>query len=203
MRPRIFRLIAPLACCAVLAACQAPQTTTPPPAAAAPSPPPPLATPVKDGTLKDNFNNIFCSGETYLAGYPTAAGLRAMQVKGVTRVIALKTNDQVLDARGYDEAAVAARLGLDLVVIPMSVDTMSPADVARFAQAYDSAKGPVLVHCGSANTVGALWAAYLHERYGLPEEEAIAAGDAAGMKAPDAIKAAKRLIEATPASTSK
>jgi uncharacterized protein (TIGR01244 family) len=157
------------------------------------------ATPVTDPALADGVAHLSQSGQTYFGGFPTAEGLRAMKARGITRVISLKTNDEVLKAKQFDEAALAKELGLELVVIPVSAATFSPADVERFAAAYEGSTDPVLIHCGSSNTVGAVWAAYLHRFRGMEKSEALDAGAAAGLTNPQMKAAAERVIDASPA----
>ncbi len=158
-----------------------------------------LAAPVTDPALADGVAHLSQSGQTYFGGFPTADGLRAMRARGVTRVIALKTNDEVMKAKQFDEAALAKELGLALIVIPVSAASFSPADVERFAAAYEGSSEPVLIHCGSSNTVGAVWAAYLHRFHEVEREQALAAGAAAGLTNPQMKAAAERVMDASPA----
>jgi uncharacterized protein (TIGR01244 family) len=162
----------------------------------APKPTPEPAVAVSDTTLAPGLVNLSRSGDTYFAGFPTAEGLRAMHAAGVRRIISLRTNDEVLRARQFDERALAEELGIELVVIPVTPSSFSPADVDRFAEAYDSAETPILVHCGSSNTVGGMWAAYLARKRGLTDADALAAGRAAGLKNPEMTAAAERVIAA-------
>ena len=155
---------------------------------------------ISDNDLSAEFNNLSADGDTYFGGWPTEAGLRAMSAKGVKLVVALKTPEQVQEARGYDPRALAAELGINLVVIPVSPGSFSPADVEAFAAAYDASNGPVLVHCGSSSTVGGMWAGYLALKRGFSAEKALEAGRAAGLKEGPMGDAAERVVRsATPA----
>jgi uncharacterized protein (TIGR01244 family) len=151
---------------------------------------------VRDTELTGQFNNLSRSGTTYFAGFPTADGLRAIKASGVTRVISLKTNEEVKAARGFDEAALAKELGLELIVIPVTAKSFSAADVDRFSAAYEGASGPILIHCGSSNTVGGVWAAYLARVKGMSKDAAIEQGRAAGLRSPDMQRAAEEVIAA-------
>lgn len=186
-----------LALALALAACKS--TPAPAPEAPPPAPPPAPATPITEYPIKDNFSNLYVSGTTYFSGYATAAGLRAIKERGVQRVISLKTNEEVRDARGYDEAALTTRIGLELVVIPITPATFSQADVDRFAEVFGQGETPTLIHCGSSNTVGGLWAAYLYLKRGVPREDALAAGRAAGLKDPRMMEATQRVLGEAPA----
>ncbi len=64
----------------------------------------------------------------------------------------------------------------------------------------DPERGPVLLHCGSSDRVGAVWAA-IRVRAGQTLEEAEAAGRAAGLRSPANWEAVLRVLDtaATPA----
>ncbi len=174
-----------LAGCLLSASCAAGPKSVSPPAIA-----------VAEPTLSATLVNPSRSGDTYFSGFPTADGLRAMHAAGVRRVISLRTNDEVMKARQFDERALAEELGIELVVIPVTPASFSPADVDRFAEAYESAETPILVHCGSSNTVGGMWAAYMARKRGLTTADALNAGRAAGLKSPEMTAAAERVIAA-------
>lgn len=140
------------------------------------------AAPVTDPALAAGFTNLSRDGEVYFAGWPSEAGLRALAARGVHTVISLKTVDEIRAAKGYDAQAVAGSLGITLVVIPVRAGNFSAADVAAFAAAFDASRGPVLVHCGSSNTAGGMWAAYLALHRGLGAADAIDRGRAAGLR---------------------
>ncbi len=164
--------------------------------ASAPKPAVQPAVAVAEPPLAGAFVNLSRAGDTYFAGFPTAEGLRAMHAAGVRRIISLRTNDEVMKARQFDERALAEELGIELVVIPVTPASFSAADVDRFAEAYESSSTPILLHCGSSNTIGGMWAAYLARKRGYSDAEALAAGRAAGLKNPEMTAAAERVIAA-------
>lgn len=114
------------------------------------------------------------------AGQPSAGRLRALKAE-VTKVLNLRPERE----HPYDEAAVAAQVGLPYVQIGVDKETI--ADAAVRARIYDvfaeveSADGRLYAHCKSGNRVGALWALYLAERKGVKPAEALAAGKRAGL----------------------
>jgi uncharacterized protein (TIGR01244 family) len=161
-----------------------------------------VATAVTDPSLAAAFTNLSQDGDIYFAGWPTEAGLRALAARGVRTVITLKTVDEITAARGFDARAVAQSLGIELVVIPVRPNSFSAADVTAFAAAFDAARGPVLIHCGSSNTVGGMWAAYLANQRGLAPADALSRGRAAGLRDGPMADATQRVISgaaATPA----
>ena len=114
-------------------------------------------------------------------GQPSEARLRQV-VEGRARVITLRapTEDP-----GYDEAAVVAAAGERLRVLPTSASSFR--DVAFRKALYDlldrerAQLGPVYLHCGSGNRVGAAWALYQAERLGVAPGKALELGKAAGL----------------------
>lgn len=161
-----------------------------------------VAVRVTDPALADEFNNIFSTGDLYLAGWPTEEGLKRMAARGVKRVIALKTPEETLHARGYDPREAAKRLGMELIVLPVRPDTYSPADVEAFAKALNASDGPVLVHCGSASTCAMVWSGYLAKQPGVTAKEVMDAARAAGLlegpMTESAERVANEIIKAQP-----
>lgn len=162
-----------------------------------------LAVRVDDPELVDEFNNIFATGDLYLAGWPSEEGLKRLAARGVKRIVALKTPDEVMHARGYDPRAVAKQLGMELVVLPVRPDTYSPADVDAFAKAINESNGPVLVHCGSASTSAMVWSGYLARQPDATTEGVMGAARGAGLlegpMADAAERVANEIIGAKPA----
>lgn len=151
----------------------------------------PVAAPLADW---EELPNASLSGDRTFGGQPSAAALDRYAAQGGAMVIDLRTHEG-RDAADFDEAATVKSLGMKYVNIPFSSSTFSAADVDRFAAALDDADGPVLVHCGSSNRVGGMWAAYLARKRGFDAENAIAAGKAAGMSSESVEAAARRVID--------
>ncbi len=143
--------------------------------------------------LAEEFNNIYSSGEIFFAGIPTAAGLEAMKDRGVRTIVCTKTPEWVDEKMGLSERELAESLGMRIVYIPISPNSFDSRDVDRFADLLDHNDGPMLIHCGSSNTVGGLWAAYLHRERGVELDRAIALGEAAGLKSDSMREAAIRV----------
>jgi len=113
------------------------------------------------------------------AGQPDEAALRIFADSGYVAVIDMRgpEEDRGLD----DEQGLIEALGMDYVAFPIagkeaiSVETANKLDL--LLETFD---GPVLVHCGSGNRVGALLA-LRHSAKGASDEEAIAYGKDAGL----------------------
>jgi uncharacterized protein (TIGR01244 family) len=76
----------------------------------------------------------------------------------------------------FDEAALIKSLGMKYVYLPMrGTDDLpyAPKAVQEFAAAMREADGKVLLHCTIAWRASHLWAAYLIQERGVPEEKAL------------------------------
>ena len=136
------------------------------------------ATPVTDwGGVKNLSHN---SG-VFFGGQPTVDAFGTAQKRGVKVVVNLRS-DQEIAAMDFDEAALVERLGMKYVAIPITSKTFGAADADALKEVLQNTSGPVLIHCGSSNRVGALWAMYLHRHRGVALDDAIALGRKAGLQ---------------------
>ena len=141
----------------------------------------------------DELPNASKAGNVTFGGQPSEQAIRQFGADGGTKVIDLRTHEG-RDTAGFDEQAAVATEGMVYVHVPMSSSTFSAGDVDRFADALGDADGPVLVHCGSSNRAGGMWAAYLAREMGWDVEAAMEAGRAAGMSSESVEAAARRVI---------
>lgn len=121
------------------------------------------------------------TADIHAAGQPSADELAALARDGVRTVINLRAPSEPAD---FDEPRVAEGLGLRYVNVPVSgADDLTPETIARFSRELARARddGAVLVHCASANRVGALLALDHGLTGGAPREEALALGRDGGM----------------------
>lgn len=126
------------------------------------------------------------------AGQPSAQGLAGLRASGFRTVVNLRTETEP----GVQEEAEALRAqGLRYVSVPVTADTFSAADVERVSRVLaDPESGPVLLHCGSSNRVGAVWAVLQAKAKGLTLEQAIEEGRRAGLSSASMIAAVKRVL---------
>lgn len=95
----------------------------------------------------------------------------------------------ILDLRGPQEGttaekAAAVAAGLRYLNIPFTDAVPSLAQVAEFGRIVENgAHYPLMIHCASANRVGAMWMLY-RLKSGVPLATAIAEGRAIGMQPP-------------------
>lgn len=111
------------------------------------------------------------------AGQPDEMAFRVFADNGYVAVIDLRTAEE---DRGLDEPAVIDRLGMEYVQLPIGEDDITFDKARELGDLLDDYEGPVLVHCASANRVGALLALMMVDD-GADTELAIEMGKAAGM----------------------
>ena len=142
-------------------------------------------------------NSSAYGSSVYFAGQPAESDLAAYAKLGVKTVVNLRSA-QEMEKVGYDEAAAASKAGMKYIHVPTGGTAPSDAELAKIFLALDqSDSAKVLMHCASSNRVGMVWSIYRGIKQGLSEEDAIAEGKAAGLKAPGLEKAAREKIEAS------
>lgn len=122
-------------------------------------------------------------GNVYLASQPKAADLAQAKAAGVKTVLDLRPESE---NRGFDEPATLATLGLKYVNVPFaSPEAMTDDVLDRVRTALRTAERPLLVHCSSANRVGAVWIAWRAIDGGLALDDAVAEAQEVGLKSPE------------------
>jgi uncharacterized protein (TIGR01244 family) len=112
-------------------------------------------------------------------GQPSQAQLEAAREAGYRTVINLRQPDE----RGVgDEPERVADLGLENLSIPIAGEAgLTEENTRAFARALEEAEYPVIVHCGSGNRIGALFALKAFYLDGKSGEEALEIGFEAGL----------------------
>jgi len=111
------------------------------------------------------------------AGQPDEAAFGIFAEQGYTTVIDLRTAGE---DRGMDELKVVEGLGMEYISLPIGRDDITFDSARSLDQLIEAADGPVLVHCGSANRVGALLA-LTKSLEGADNETALDYGKTGGM----------------------
>lgn len=133
--------------------------------------------------LKVDLDEVVAAGVVHpvngisAAGQPDEAALKVFADSGYSAIIDLRTAGE---ARGLDEPAVVERLGMKYVSLPIARDGITFENARTLDELIKGYEGPVLVHCGSSNRVGALLAlrASLH---GADDSVALEAGKEGGL----------------------
>ncbi len=141
----------------------------------------------KAGSLAVNY--------TRLKPHIATAGLLKNGAIPVLKALGFAT---IVDLRSPAEGAGAERqaaqaAGLRYVNIPVTGGGPTDAQVAEFARVVEDANNaPLLVHCASANRVGAMWTLY-RVRQGIPLSIALEEGRTAGLRPEREAELRKRL----------
>ncbi|MBM3974515.1 MAG: hypothetical protein FJ301_10500 [Planctomycetes bacterium] len=115
------------------------------------------------------------------SGQPTEAQFAALPTGGVATVIHLRPATE--DGTGWEEAK-AKELGIAFVRLPIDgAKDVTAANARKLAELLASAKGPVLLSCGSSNRCGALLALKAFYVDGVSKDDALAFGRSGGLKA--------------------
>lgn len=112
------------------------------------------------------------------AGQPDRAALEIFADAGYATIIDLRGAGE---NRGFEEAAVVEELGMHYVNLPIEgMDAISFENARKLDALLQEHPGPVLVHCGSGNRVGALLALRA-SLDGADDESALAIGREGGL----------------------
>ena len=112
-------------------------------------------------------------------GQPTRAQLRAAAEAGYRSVL---TTRGPFETPGYDERADVEGLGMAFYALPVeTIRDLSRANVEAFAKLVEDAEKPLLIHCGSGNRLGALFALEAAWLRGATPEEAMQRGRECGL----------------------
>jgi uncharacterized protein (TIGR01244 family) len=114
------------------------------------------------------------------SGQPSADDLAGLPAAGIHAVVNLRGADEKL---GFDEAATARAHGLEYHALPVSSPAdFSPERVDAFAGLIARLRNSgVLVHCGSGNRVGAMFALARGREPGVSVDAALDYGRRAGL----------------------
>lgn len=128
-----------------------------------------------------------------LASQPAAADFEQAKAAGVRTVINLRHENEIKD---FDERAVVTGLGMNYVNLPWhGPEQLNDEVFTRARELLSSAEQPVLVHCGSANRVGAVWIPWRVLDGGVTFEQALAEAKTIGLKTAEFETKAKDYVE--------
>lgn len=112
------------------------------------------------------------------SGQPDAEAFSLIADAGYVAVLDLRGASE---NRGLDEAAILDQLDLEYLTLPLtSPEAINFENADKLEKLLADADGPVLLHCGSGNRVGALLA-LMKSRQGLSDQAALEYGRSAGL----------------------
>jgi protein tyrosine phosphatase (PTP) superfamily phosphohydrolase (DUF442 family) len=124
------------------------------------------------------------------AGQPEKEHFQRLAEVGYKTVIDLRTPEE---SRGLDEPEVVRKSRMEYVNIPVGHEGVDDETFERFRQLMTNSKRqPTLVHCSSANRVGALLIPYLILDEGKAPEEAVRMASEVGLRSDELKQAALR-----------
>lgn len=124
------------------------------------------------------------------AGQPNEEHLRRLAKAGYRAVIDLRTLEE---DRGLNEREATREVGMEYVSIPVGHETVEDETFERFRELMTNpGRRPALVHCSSANRVGALLVPYLILDEGMTREEALEIARQVGLRSDELEQAALR-----------
>lgn len=139
------------------------------------------APPVNAASLGNTVNVHVC-GNLYLAGQPTKDDIGQIKAKGIKRVITLREDGEI----SWDEAEAFKSAGVEFESIPLAAPESLTDEVFSNVREYlqDSVRAPTLLHCGSANRVGAVWMVHRVLDQGIEVDTAIKEAKRIGLRNP-------------------
>lgn len=147
-------------------------------------------------SLKDDVPNVFCVDERVATGgQPTEGAYARLAASGYRSVLSLRTGAENVDLKREKE--LAEKAGLKYINIPFVTANPDPDLVPQFIRAVKDEKNqPMLINCGSANRVGAMWMIYRVVDQGWAEEKALEEAVRIGLTNPGLKSFAQQYIAA-------
>lgn len=148
--------------------------------------PDPKSTPRKPPKLEaceiGKTYNVHRFEKIYLAGQPSADDFAIAKKDGIRTVINLRTPGEMR----FDEKAVLKELDMEYLYLPFAApDTLKDEIFEKSLKVLsDEKKQPVLLHCASANRVGAIWLAHRVLADNVPYDKALKEAKEVGLKFP-------------------
>ena len=119
----------------------------------------------------------------FLASQPKPADFEQAKKGGVKTVINLRHQEEMKD---FDEQVQVAKLGLRYFNPAWNgPEELTDEKIDEVRGLLKTAERPILLHCSSANRVGAIWLAYRVVDDGVSYEQALQEAKTVGLKSPD------------------
>ncbi|MCA9040400.1 MAG: hypothetical protein KDA65_08645 [Planctomycetaceae bacterium] len=146
--------------------------------------------------------NVHQFGPTLLCGQPDKAAFEKAQQEGIKVVVTLRKENEI----NWDESKLVQDLGMEFHQLGFqSPDSLSDEILDKSRDLLrNSDKSPVMLHCGSANRVGAVWMAYRVLDEGIDPQTALKEAQQVGLRTPayaagvmDYIKRKEKMADTT------
>ena len=127
-----------------------------------------------------SIEHLHTLGGVFLASQPSATDFEQARGMGVKTIVNLRHASELTE---FDERSVVEGLGLTYVHLPwQGPEGLNDGIFDRAREILKTAERPLLLHCASANRVGAVWLPYRALDEGLSFEDALAEAETVGLK---------------------
>jgi len=135
-------------------------------------------------SLKADVPRILCLNESFAtAGQPSDQAYGKLAANGFRSVLNLRTASEGIDLE--KERSLVEKSGMRYINIPVVSGAPQSEQVDDFLKVVKNADNhPMLIHCGSANRVGAFWMIYRVMEQGWTEEKALEEATKIGLTSP-------------------
>ncbi|NOS98997.1 MAG: hypothetical protein HOP29_00025 [Phycisphaerales bacterium] len=129
----------------------------------------------------------------FLASQPQREDFQHAKDGGIKTIVNLRPHGEL----DWDEQAYVEGLGMEYQHIPFKSPEELTDDVFDRSRELlnDADRRPLMMHCSSANRVGAVWLAHRVLDGGLPYEEALREAETVGLKLPAYAERARAYID--------
>lgn len=139
-----------------------------------------------------NIRNTHQLGDVWFGGQPSTEDFALLKAAGVKTIINLRHD---AENEGMVEATVVSATEMGYIHIPFSGQDQLTDDIFEAVrQELKTAERPLLLHCASANRVGATWLPYRVLDEGVPFEEALREAKEIGLRSPGYEERARQYI---------
>ena len=135
-------------------------------------------------TLKDDVPHLMCVERNFATGgQPSQRAYARLASNGFRSVLNLRTAQEGVSLE--EEKKAVEKAGMRYVHIPVVSSAPTPEQVTEFLKAVkDRSIQPMLIHCASANRVGAFWLIYRVLEQGWPQGKALEEATRIGLTSP-------------------
>lgn len=136
-----------------------------------------------EDSLKNDIPRVLCINEKIATGgQPSDQAFAKLAAGGFRSVLNMRQSSEIDVEK---ERSLVEKAGMKFVNVPVTTSAPESERVVEFIKAVkDESNHPMLIHCGSANRVGAFWMIYLAIDEGLPEDKALAEAEKIGLTNP-------------------
>lgn len=144
--------------------------------------------------LKADVPRILCLSKDFATGgQPTEQAFSKLAANGFRSVLNLRTASEGVDTE--KERTLVEKAGMRYINIPVISSAPQPEQVKEFIKVVkDKTIHPMMIHCASANRVGAFWMIYRVLEEGWAEDKALEEAIRIGLKNPELKKFAESYI---------